>query len=266
MYEHETKAAINAAKKASEAVMEIYKSNHIDYLYKKIDNSPLTEADLKSSEIICNNLKNYFDYEILCEETCDNHSRISAEYVWIIDPLDGTKEFINRIEEFTINIALIKNRKPVVGVIANPVKKVYYFASANGGAYRVENDSQIQLHTVKKSTIKNLKIAVSRSHIGKDMEKIISQYENATVISQGSALKFCSLVDGVVDVVIRDAPLSEWDIAAADCIINEASGIITNFIGQTFSYNSKKTLIENGIIAADHSLHNLLLQQFIAVS
>ena len=213
---------VEIAKQAGIAILEIYEKDFsVNY---KDDKSPLTEADIASHNIIINALKKY-GYPILSEEAANipYTERAKWHYYWLVDPLDGTKEFVKRNGEFTVNIALLKDNKPVLGVIYVPVKNISFYAKQGEGAYKIDNGEQKLPIDYKR---KKFTVVASRSHFSdatkKYVEKLEKQYGEIELISAGSSLKFCLVAEGKADVYPRFAPTMEWDTAAAHAIVNEA--------------------------------------------
>lgn len=251
---------IKAVQEASLAVMEVYQENKIDVTYKEIDSSPVTKADEISNTIIRNALACVFSYPILSEESLDDLSRLDASCVWILDPLDGTKEFIAKRDEFTINLALVENGVPIFGVISIPSQNRIYYATQHQGAYLLCDDTHTPIHVGDSHDLnKNIKFAVSRSHRDPWVSHVMKEMQGCEFIPSGSAMKYCAIADGRMDASIRKTPLYEWDIAAADCILTEAGGLITNLSGERFRYNQRNSLITTGIVASSHTLHAPLL-------
>jgi len=229
---------VNIAKKAGDTIMEIYKKDFkIEY---KDDKSPLTEADTKVNEIICTSLeKLYPNIPIMSEENkqVEYSIRKNWEYYWCIDPIDGTKEFIKKNGEFTINIALIYKNTPVLGVVYAPAINEMYKAKKGEGAYK--NNQKLPLH-VNKSPEKKLSVVASKSHLSEETQIFINNLKTETIeqVSKGSSLKLCMVAEGVADIYPRLAPTMEWDTAAADAIVRE-SGKITN------QYENEKPVVYN---------------------
>ena len=229
----------------------------------KKDHSPLTKADLASNKFIINSLSELeLDIPILSEESFVNWNVRKNWYrYWLVDPLDGTKEFIKKNDEFTVNIALIDNHCPVLGVIYAPALAILYFSYKNGGAYKlnieatnkIKNyfDNSIKLQTSIKTKNDFLKIICSRSHPNDDfnqwIEKNVSKFE---IIHKGSSLKFCDIAEGIANLYPRFRPKSEWDIAAGHIILNEAGGIIKSFDQKEIVYNCKESVINPYFIAS----------------
>ena len=228
----------------------------------KADNSPLTAADTKSNEIIIKGLKEIATYPILTEETenANYEVRKNWSFFWLVDPLDGTKEFVNRNGEFTVNIALIKECISVLGLIYLPVQKLLYFAGKEMGAYKLGIDESInspasfsallnkaeRLPIAKKEKA-HYTIAVSRSHLSPKTEDFIKNQKelhgDIQIISAGSSYKFCLVAEGKADVYPRLGPTMEWDTAAGHIIANEAGKrVLALDTGDELSYNKPSLL------------------------
>lgn len=235
---------IEIVRQAGQHILEIYNQPLID-VQKKVDDSALTQADIASHEWISNSLKKIFpEIPIVSEESSMQYSydiRKNWEYFFLVDPLDGTKEFIKRNDEFTVNIALIEKDTPVLGVIHVPVSDVTYYAEKGKGAYKIIADEHIQL--LPKSNLENvLRVLISRSHMTMQTEKIIAEFKKCgnkiIILSAGSALKFGMIAEGSADVYPRCAPTMEWDTAAGQIIVEEVGKHIISLIdGHTLKYN-----------------------------
>lgn len=231
------------AKEAGDAIMKIYEKDfHIEY---KDDESPLTEADTLSNEIICNALaKLYPEIPLLSEENKEVsfQERKNWEYYWCIDPIDGTKEFIKKNGEFTVNIALIHKNIPVLGVVYAPVLDAMYSAKQGSGAYL--NDEKLPL-LVNEHKEEKLYVVASKSHLSKETQEFIDSLNTKKIeqVSKGSSLKLCMVAEGTADIYPRLAPTMEWDTAAADAIVREASKMTYEFESETpLSYNKESLL------------------------
>lgn len=235
---------VSLSRLAGQEIMKIYNSPfQVNY---KEDQSPLTKADLAANEIICRGLKEILDIPILSEENIliDYNERKKWEHFWIVDPLDGTKEFINRNGEFTVNIALIKKNKPILGVIYVPAADIVYFASEFFGCYKKTKNLKPNLIKNLKNTKKADKLIVvgSRSHESEEFKEFLTKnidpYKEVEIKKIGSSLKFCLVAEGIADIYPRFGPTKEWDTAAGH-IISKMAG------KQVVNYNTKKELIYN---------------------
>jgi 3'(2'), 5'-bisphosphate nucleotidase len=240
---------LNQVEKASLAILDIYQSSDLEIETKK-DNSPLTLADRTSHDILVTELKKlYPDIPILSEEGADvaYEIRENWQYFWVIDPLDGTKEFISKNGEFTINLGLVKDNQPIFGVVAAPTKDTVYFASQGSGAYKKENNNSPQSIKAKEKTNQKIIVARTRSHKNQKEELLISKLGQTETIHAGSALKFCLVAEGKADIYLRGGPTMEWDTAAGDCIAAEAGAKTYTIDGKPFLYN-KQSLLNPGLI------------------
>jgi 3'(2'), 5'-bisphosphate nucleotidase len=223
--------AIKAAEAACKDILEVYNSGDFQSEAKG-DNSPLTLADKKAHTTISKILKST-SLPILSEEgkSIPYEERKNWEYFWMVDPLDGTKEFIKRNGEFTVNIALIYKSAPVLGVVAVPVTGITYFSAAGRGAFIKQGDKEIKLpshHQVDLAT-SGLRVVASRSHMNDETQDFINKLKEPSLVSKGSSLKFMLLAEGNADVYPRYAPTMEWDTAAAHAIVNEAGAKVLQF-------------------------------------
>ena len=249
---------LNIAIDAGKEILKIYKKNfNVDL---KADNSPITEADINSNNLI---KKRLIEIEknipILTEESLVNwDTRKVWKKYWLIDPLDGTKEFVNRNGEFTVNISLIENNLPIFGVIYAPEKSLLYYGIKNNGSYKlitqdnINTLSEFKKININNNTTSNIKIIGSRSHSNKDfqiwVEKNFSKYE---LISIGSSLKLCFLAEGTADIYPRLGPTSEWDIGASQCIVEEAGGsVLIHSSNDRLLYNKENILNPFFIVSA----------------
>jgi 3'(2'), 5'-bisphosphate nucleotidase len=230
--------------------MEIYQTDFDKTIEYKSDNSPLTIADKSANEIIVSMLKDRFpDVAILSEESKQDETRLQNDLCFIVDPLDGTKEFIKKNGEFTINIALAYRHRAVMGVIYVPVKKLLYYAAEGHGAYKEENGIVTQISVTNKTD--SLTLVGSKSHGSEKLKKLIKEKKHLIkeIISAGSSLKGTMVAEGTADVYYRYALCSEWDTAAMQCIVEQAGGIFRQMDGSEMTYNRKNNLNEKGFYA-----------------
>ena len=228
---------------AGEAIMEIYKRDFsIEY---KDDKSPLTEADTKANEIICSALtKLYPNIPIMSEENkqTEYDVRKEWEYYWCIDPIDGTKEFIKKNDEFTVNIALIHKNRPVMGVVYAPAIDEMYSAKENEGAFK--NGQRLPLKQ-NDAPEEKLFVVASKSHLSEETQAFIDALETKEIeqVSKGSSLKLCMVAEGVADIYPRLAPTMEWDTAAADAVVREVGKMTYQFEKEEPMVYNKKNLL-----------------------
>ncbi len=240
---------------AGDAILEFY-NTEIDFQIKP-DSSPLTKADLKSNSIIVKRLKALTpNIPILSEEEADISFDIRSKWneYWLIDPLDGTKEFINKNGEFTVNIALIRDHNPIFGIIHLPVKNHTYWGYDEKGSFFLDQNNSIKKIKVSKNTNGPIKIAASRSHPSDELNNLLHKIKNYKLLNVGSSLKFCLIASGELDIYPRFGPTSEWDIAAGHAIVKFAGGVIIDRNGSLIKYNKKKSYINKDFIASNSLL------------
>ena len=239
----------NISIKAGNKILEYYK-DEIEVTHKQ-DLSPLTKADLASNKIILESLtKLNSNIPILSEESLVDWSiRKNWKKYWLVDPLDGTKEFIKKNGEFTVNIALIEDNNPILGVVYVPAKSLLYLAEKNKGSFKtntkdkLENFEGIQKILVSSQT-KRARVIGSRSHSNATFDNWVKEkFPNAEIVQAGSSLKFCLIAEGEADIYPRFGPTSEWDIAAGHMIVDEAGGKIRTFQDDSIKYNTKENII-----------------------
>ncbi len=262
--------AVQAAVAGGEAIMQVYDNGDFQVTSKE-DDSPLTLADRKAHDVITDILKES-NLPLLSEEGkhIDYKIRKAHEYFWLVDPLDGTKEFIKRNGEFTVNIALIKKDEPVIGVIYVPVTKVLYFANIDIGAFKIETYEAYMLNDVNplfsyaqtlpvSSFDNNVRVVGSRSHLSSEtiqyIQKLKNEYGHLDFVSIGSSLKLCLIAEGSADLYPRFGPTMEWDIAAGHAIVKASGGILTQIDGSNLNYN-KENLLNPDFIAKSKFMNN----------
>ncbi len=241
--------------RAGKAILDVYQQD-FSVSHKK-DNSPLTQADLASHTIICDALAALTpDIPLLSEESTeiDFSTRSGWTQYWLIDPLDGTREFVNRNDEFTVNIALISNHAPVFGVVYVPVTGVTYTGIENQGASRQEpGQAPMRIH-VRQPCADPIIVIGSRSHANPKLLHHLAAIGDYEMVSMGSSLKFCLLAEGKADFYPRLGPTSEWDTAAAHAVVNAAGGKIITLDGEPLQYNRKESLLNpEFLVIADDS-------------
>ncbi|MFQ5660905.1 MAG: 3'(2'),5'-bisphosphate nucleotidase CysQ [Gammaproteobacteria bacterium] len=243
-------AVIDIARQASDRILEIYETDFT--VEKKADRSPLTAADMAAHHTICDGLSGLTpDLPILSEESADipYATRKSWSRYWLVDPLDGTREFVKKNGEFTVNIALIQGHTPVLGVVYVPVSGLCYFASRGRGAYKQDPAHRVQRIHVKTTSPGKFVMAGSRSHGNEQQTRFIEVLGKGTeLIAIGSSMKFCLVAEGKVDIYPRFGPTSEWDTAAAHCIVDEAGGMVTDIGLNPLGYNKKESLLNPGFL------------------
>lgn len=250
---------ISLAKKAGQRILEIYRSNTEIKIHLKSDSTPVTYADIVAHEVIVEGLKQLTPaIPILSEEGTKIPFAVRQPWqtYWLIDPLDGTKEFIHQTDEFTVNIALIHEGHSILGVIYAPVLDVCYYAYANAGAYKqVTNKSPVKIHTVK-APMNTLRITVSRRHSLEAAELFIQRIPDHVKIPKGSSLKTCFVAEGLADVYPCFGKTSEWDMGAAQCVIEEAGGAMLDLHFQSITFNQKESLLNPPLLVVGDKDYN----------
>lgn len=237
------------AVQAGQAILEIYDQFEVGEEQLKADQSPLTKADLAANAIIVAGLRAAFpDYAILSEEEKDNLDRLTNDWCFIVDPLDGTKEFIKKNGEFTVNIALAHQGQPVLGVIYAPVLRELYYAEKGKGAF-LEKEEQDPIRLQVSSRTSNLRAVASRSHLAPELEELLNRHGVTEFVAMGSSLKGCLVAKGEADIYFRHNPTMEWDTAAMQCIVEEAGGIFRQMDDSLMTYNREDSLNAKGFYA-----------------
>jgi 3'(2'), 5'-bisphosphate nucleotidase len=235
---------VRLAQRAGDAILSVY-GEQFEVTHKS-DRSPLTLADLRSHEIIVQGLRALTpDVPVLSEEASDipfEQRRQWSRY-WLVDPLDGTKEFVSRNGEFTVNIALIENHVPVLGVVHVPVTSTTYTGAAGVGAFRKIDAQPTQALQVRSPAASPLRIVGSRSHRGDSLDQHLPKLAPYELIAVGSSLKFCFIAEGSADFYPRLGPTSEWDTAAAQAVVEAAGGAVVKTDGERLRYNTKADLL-----------------------
>ena len=241
---------LNISVDAGEVILNYYNEN-VDVIYKD-DESPLTKADLASHKIITDSIKKITpDIPILSEEEfVDWKIRKKWKKYWLIDPLDGTKEFIKKNDEFTVNIALIENNRPILGVIYTPALNELFYSIKNFGSYKILTKKKLNTLkeakriSINKKKSNKIKIVGSRSHSNPILDKWVNKnFNEFDILQKGSSLKFCLIAEGSADIYPRFGPTSEWDIAAGHIILEEAGGKLKSIDNKEILYNEKENIL-----------------------
>ncbi|MFT4257859.1 MAG: 3'(2'),5'-bisphosphate nucleotidase CysQ [Pseudoxanthomonas sp.] len=251
-------AVIAIACEAADAIMAVY-AGPFEF-ENKADDSPLTRADLAAHHIISEGLARLTpDWPVLSEEASDIPWAVRNEWptYWLVDPLDGTREFVKRNGEFTVNIALIEDNQPIFGVVLAPVTGEVWHAVQGQAAMRRDRHGDAILRT-RRPAGSPLRVAASRSHRDARTEgllaRVAAQYcGGVETVALGSSLKFCRIAEGTLDLYPRFGPTSEWDTAAAQCILEAAGGALLATDGRAFRYNRRESLLNGDFIALGDS-------------
>jgi 3'(2'), 5'-bisphosphate nucleotidase len=235
---------VELAKKAGDAILEVYATDFD--VQAKDDESPLTQADMAAHNIIDYGLRQLTpDIPIISEESGLPEFAVRSQWTryWLVDPLDGTKEFVNRNDEFTVNIALIDNHRPILGVVHIPVmNKTYTGVEGSGAAVRSGSDAP-QAIAVASASASPVRVVGSRSHRGASLDAFLERLGEFDMHPMGSSLKFCVIAEGGADIYPRLGLTSEWDTAAAQAVVEQAGGAVLELDGQPLAYNAKADIL-----------------------
>lgn len=243
-------AVIDIAHRAGAAIMQVYAAG-FDIEHKD-DDSPVTSADLAAHRLIVQGLSRLTpEIPVLSEESAQLPWEVRRHWqrYWLVDPLDGTREFIKRNGEFSVNIALIDAGLPVFGVVQAPVTGVVWHGQRGGKAYRRAGGQQESIRT-RVPPAAPLRVAASRSHRSGRTEQLLARMGEIELVAQGSSLKFCRIAEGTLDVYPRLGPTSEWDTAAGQCVLEAAGGVLLAAdSGEPFQYNQRPRLLNGDFVA-----------------
>ncbi|QTL36761.1 3'(2'),5'-bisphosphate nucleotidase CysQ [Pseudoalteromonas viridis] len=235
---------VNLAQRAGDKILTIYaKDFNVEY---KDDKSPVTDADLAANEVITAGLQTLTpDLPILSEESAEIswQERQTWQRYWLVDPIDGTKEFIKKNGEFTVNIALIENGEPVMGVVHAPALNVSYFAANSIGAFKECGEARIELKVTRKDNQGTIQVVGSRSHPSPDLADYLKQFDDVNMVPKGSSLKLCLVAESAADVYPRLGPTSEWDTGAGHAVAKIAGATVTQLDGSPLLYNQKESYL-----------------------
>lgn len=257
----ELELAIRASVEAGNSILEIY-GRGFGAVSTKSDGSPVTEADLKSNEIIRGFLSGT-PHVILSEEDADDGRRLHEETVWVVDPLDGTADFVDGTGEFTVMIALVKDKKPVLGVINWPAEGTVFAAQHGGGAFRHSGGRWRRITVTGVSELAECRAVGSRHHLSEREREFIKRLGIKRFASIGSSLKAAKVSCGEAEAYITTTDrMKEWDTAASCCIVNEAGGRMTDMLGNHISYNNRDVGHKAGILMTNGLVHDRIVEEF----
>ncbi len=258
---------VTIAKQAGDKILDIYHDHEGSYnIERKADKSPVTEADMRAHHHIVAELAKLTPNIPVLSEESDKISyadRQSWQRYWLVDPLDGTEEFIQQTGEFTVNIAFIQDHVSRLGVVYAPVSKTCYFAIRGQGAFKQYADAEKQ--TIQSRSVASqrmMRIVASRRKGKRCAREMFAQVEAAEIVRMGSSLKFCLVAEGSADIYPRLGPTSEWDTAAAQCVVEEAGGKVMDTQGQALTYNTKDSLLNPHFLVVGDVTHDWL--QYLA--
>jgi len=252
---------IAIAKATGEIILNRYDEDHEPHLRTKPDGSPVTLVDLEADAFIEKELNQLsWVFPIVSEEkTIEPFSiRKTWPYFWCVDPLDGTRGFLKKTDDFVVSIALVHQHRSVLGVIYVPLEETVYYAATHEGAYKQEkNKAPVKIHTSAFQE-KVLRIALSRTAHSDRVKELLKQWAVTEVINMGSAIKSCFVAEGRIDLYPRWGPTGEWDTAAAQCIVEEAGGGLIDFQGHPLTYNTKESLENPSFLVVGDVQHDWL--------
>ena len=234
---------IELARSAGAAIMEVYRQDFA--VEHKDDRSPLTQADLAAHRLIVAGLEKLTpELPVLSEESASLPWDVRQAWTryWLVDPLDGTREFVKKNGEFTVNIALIENHEPVFGVVYAPALDELHYGERGRGAFVRMGDEDVALNT-RRPAVSPLRVAASRSHLDERTAALLARLGEIETASMGSSLKFCRIAEARIDLYPRFGLTSEWDTAAAQALVEAAGGVVLTLDGQPLRYNTKDSLL-----------------------
>ena len=252
-------SVMDAIIEAGEKIREIYDTDF--KVNKKDDNSPITKADLESNKILRFALEKT-EITILSEEDVDDKSRLDSEKVWIIDPLDGTQDFVNRTGEFTILVGLVENHIPVMGLVYLPTKRILYFAEKGIGAFCYDLNKWEKISVRKVEDVGDCLALVSRHHLSGKESQILDHLGITNTATIGSTLKVMEISSGRGDVYLTTTnKMHQWDTCASWCVISEAGGKMTDMSGNELVYNTDSVNHENGLLVTNGFIHKMVVSR-----
>ena len=256
----EINLAIDAVIDAGKTVMEIYDQGFEQMT--KTNNEPLTKADIESNKII-HEIISTSDHPILSEESDDTKKRLERKTVWIVDPLDGTSDFIHKTNEFTIMIGLVKEQKPILGVIYCPTNDTLYVAQQDQGAYQLLGEKWSKLSVSTISDLAKSRVVCSRHHLSQNEHDFLENIHPMKLTQRGSSLKAIDVASGMAEFYFTSSnKIKQWDTCASYCLIKEAGGNITDIFGNNLEYNTEIVNHQNGIMITNGLVHNLLIDSY----
>ena len=259
MFEKELEVALEAAIKVVPTILEIYNSNNLGVEIKD-DNSPVTKADKAADKLIREYLSKYFpSYALLTEESVDDKSRLTNDYVWIVDPIDGTKEYVAHSGEFTVNIGLAYKHEPVLGVIVIPVTGEVYYALKGEGSFYQKDGKITKIHV--NSRVNDLTTLVSRFHSNDDEQAMIRKHSDRIKHQRvvGASIKGCIIAKGEAEMSYRfSSNTKEWDTCAMQAIVEQAGGLILKFDGEPIRYNREDVYNRGGYLICNRKENFLI--------
>lgn len=239
------------AREAGRTILEVYASTFA--VEEKEDRSPLTEADLRSEKLILAGLRRIApEIPVLAEESAraPYATRAGWDRLWVVDPLDGTREFVQKNGEFTVNIALVQDHRPVLGVVHAPALGRTYYACEGAGAFRSDAEATARPIRVAPEGTGPARVVGSRSHRGNSLDGFLARIGAHEMVEVGSSLKMCLVAEGLADVYPRLGPTCEWDTAAGQCVLEQAGGQVLTLDGAPLGYNTREEIVNPHFVAS----------------
>jgi len=254
----DVRAIVEIAKEAGAAAMRFYNDPQTTL---KEDMSPVTRADLAADKALLEKLGKMGDFGILSEETYDDKARLDKEYVWIIDPIDGTADFIQKTGEFAVMVGLVKNGEPVMGVVHMPAVSRTYFAQKGKGAFvQDETGQESKIAVSKEKELSEARLVVSRNHLSEKDRAIATRISENFVQSGSNGVKMCLIAEGKAEIFFNTGTgFGEYDGCAPQIILTEAGGKVSDVFGKPLNFNKKVPKLETGIAASNGLLHDELI-------
>lgn len=258
-YQRELEVSIEAVNAARKVILDVYHSTDLG-VETKSDNSPVTKADKAADEIIRNILHKAFpNYALLTEESSDDKSRLKNDFVFIVDPIDGTKDYVDRNDEFTVNIGLSYKHEAVMGVILIPVTGEIYYAVRGEGAYYLKDNKAVKIHVNDKT--EDLTTLISRFHSNEQEQAMIKKHSDKIKHQRtvGATIKGCLIAKGEAEMSYRfSSNTKEWDTCAMQIIVEEAGGYLLKFDGTPIRYNREDVYNRDGYLICNRKENFLL--------
>ena len=246
---------MDAIIRAGEKIQDIYNTDFEVNI--KDDDSPITKADLESNKILRSVLE-ISGIPILSEEDVDDKTRLGSEKVWIVDPLDGTSDFVNRTGEFTIMVGLVQNHIPVMGLIYWPINQKLYYAEKGMGAFCYNSGIWDKISVRENRDLVNCLALVSRHHLSDKEKQMLDHLGITNTTSIGSSLKVTQISSGMADVYLTTTnKMKQWDTCASNCLVSEAGGKMTDIFGNELVYNTENVNHQNGLLATNGFVHDI---------
>lgn len=262
MIQTELDTLCRIAEAAGQEIMAVYRDG--GETWQKDDQSPLTEADLRADRVIRQGLEKYFPGMFILSEESISVGAEDSERFFLVDPLDGTKEFLKRNGEFTVNIALIENGEPVAGVVLAPALDELFYAARDLGAWKRDASGVRAIATTKVGLTDPLRVMGSRSHGGDKLNAWLAQLKTEhTFVVAGSSLKFCRIAEGQADIYPRFGPTSQWDTAAAQAVLEVAGGAVTDLQGKPLRYGLDRPILNPEFVALGNARLRALANQVL---